>query len=86
MKKRERILLGLDILNLVLSISCFITCIMCYVLTRIDARYFFYFVACLLGINIIKQIKDLEKNVKKTRIIKYSKRYIETDSMKKVLF
>ena len=86
MKKKEKILVGLDILDLILSISGFITCIMCFVLTRITERYFFYFIACLLGINIIGQIKKLEKKLKRPRIIKYSQHEIETKYLKKVSF
>ena len=86
MNKKDKILVGLDIFDFILSILGFITCILCFVLTRINERYFFYFVACLLGINIIGQIKKLEKGMRKPRIIKYSQHTIETKYLKKVSF
>lgn len=74
MKKEEKVLASLDILEFILSIIGFITCCMVYALTSISERYFFILMAFLLGINIIGNIKKLEVKFKKQRVIKYSKK------------
>ena len=86
MKKEERLLVGLDIIDLTLTIVGFITSCLAFCLTRVDARYFFYFVAFILGINIIRQIKKIQVKFKKPRIVKYSQRLLEKDVLKKVSF
>ena len=85
-EKQKKILVGLDILELILSIIGFITCCMVFALTRIAERYFFYMIAIYLGINIVNSIKKIDKEKSKVRVVKYSKKLITAKNIKKVSY
>ena len=77
-EKQTKILARLDYVELGLTILGFIACCCAFVLTKIDQRYFFYLVSVLLGFNMIHSIKEIEKNHKKTKVVKYSKKALNT--------
>ncbi len=82
-EKQRKLLVGLEVLELILSIIGFITSCMVFALTRISERNFFYLIAVLLGFNIIHCIKKLESEKEKVKVVKYSKKLI---SAKKVSY
>lgn len=85
-KKQKKVLVSLDILELILSIIGFITCCMVFALTRISERYFFYAVALFLGMNIIHSIRVIESRKESTRVVKYSKKIVNAKNIKKVSY
>lgn len=85
-EKQRKTLVGLDYLELVLSIIGFITCCLVFALTKIGERYFFYMIAIILGINIIHSIRKIEKSKDKVKTVHYSNKILPTDSYKKVSY
>ena len=77
-KKQKRILVKLEILELILSIIGFILSCMVFAVTRMNERYFFYAIAIMLGFNIIHSIKKLENEKEQTKVMKYSKKLVST--------
>ncbi len=82
-EKQKKIMLKLDVIELILSIAGFVTSCLIFALTMINERYFFYLIAVFLGFNIIHNIKKIEEKTAKPKIVKYSKKLI---SMKKVSY
>ena len=82
-EKQRKLLVGLEFLELILSIVGFITSCMVFLLTRISERNFFYLIAILLGFNIVHCIKKIESEKAKVKVIKYSKKLV---SAKKVSY
>ncbi len=85
-EKQRKILVGLEYLELILSIIGFITCCLVFALTKISERTFFYMIAVILGFNIIYSIRKIEKSKGNVKVVKYSKKLLPTDSYKKVSY
>ena len=85
-EKQKKVLVKLEVLELVLSIIGFITSCLVFALTRIGERNFFYLLAVVLGFNIIYCIRKIEKDTEKTKVIKYSKKVISAKNIKKVSY
>lgn len=81
--KQKKVLVKLEVLELILSIAGFILSCMVFASTRIGQRYFFYAIAIVLGFNIIHSIKKIEKDRVEPKVVKYSKKLI---SAKKVSY
>jgi len=74
--KQKKVLVKLEILELILSIAGFILSCMVFAATRIGERYFFYAIAVVLGFNIIHSIRKIEKDSEQPKVVKYSKKLI----------
>ncbi len=85
-QKQKKILVRLDVLEVVLSIIGFILCFMIFAMTNANERYFFFAVTLALGMNIIHSIKELMKRTEKPRVLKYSKKIIGEKSLEKVSY
>lgn len=85
-ENQKKVLVKLEVLELVLSIIGFITSCFVFVLTRIGERNFFYLLAVILGFNIIYCIRKIEQDTEKPKVIKYSKKAISAKNIKKVSY
>ena len=85
-EKQNKLLVKLEVLELILSIVGFILSCMVFALTRISERYFFYALAVVLGLNIIHSIRKIENSKNETKVVKYSKKVISTKNIKKVSY
>ena len=85
-QKQKKVLVRLDVLEIILSIVGFITCLMVFAFTRMNERFFFFAVALVLGMNIIHSMRVLTKRTEKPRVLKYSKKIIGEKSLEKVSY
>lgn len=85
-EKQRKNLSRLDKIDLILSVIAFIVCCIVFLWSKNEERFFFYFIACLLGINIVHDIKLVEKERSKKTVIKYSKKLISAKELKKVSY